>query len=157
MIISNNSVFSFFIQFATTGGVCIVFMIEDCCFGGVEGRWVCCFIIISNRPVAVYLYIGCPTEKRVVEMIHDDANYDIVNVVIKNVFFLFFSIYFYFDVVARSSCVEGVVSIYWRLRRPALPFVGLTPFALHFFVICLFCSQEGSLLGFSLSFLVIWL
>lgn len=38
-----------------------------------------------------------------------------------------------------------------------LPFVGLMPLGLHFFVICLFCSQEGSLLAFSLSFRVIWL
>ena len=44
---------------------------------------------------------------------------------------------------------------YWRFARGA--FVGLELFDLHFFFICLFCSQEGSLLFFSLSFLVIWL
>jgi hypothetical protein len=42
---------------------------------------------------------------------------------------------------------------YCLLRRVA--FVGLALLGLHFFVICLFCSQLASLLGFNLSFRVI--
>lgn len=42
----------------------------------------------------------------------------------------------------------------WSILLP-LPFVGLVPLGLHFFEICLFCSQLASLLGFNLSFLVI--
>lgn len=38
-----------------------------------------------------------------------------------------------------------------------LPLVGLALFGLHFFVICLFWSQEESLFCFNLSFRVIWL
>lgn len=36
-----------------------------------------------------------------------------------------------------------------------LPLVGLADLPLHFFVICLFCSQEASLFAFNLSFRLI--
>lgn len=80
------------------------------------------------------------------------------------VMLLYFTFTFALCLVAYSSAsfyrflvvIFCDVAIYWRLFRLRVAFVGFVFFPLHFFVICRFCSHDGSLFGFNLSLRVIW-